>query len=135
LPFESFKVEKRNSIGIASMCKECATKEAKAWKEKHPKQYAKSLWRCRLRNEYGITEEDYDIIYKEQSGVCAICGRPETRFSKGKITLLCVDHDHETGRVRGLLCHRCNTVIGMFDSVELLDKAKKYLKENENGEE
>ena len=78
---------------------------------------------------YGITEEDYDRMYKEQKGVCAICKKPETRQSKGKTTLLCVDHDHETGKVRGLLCHRCNTVIGMFTDITLLDSAKVYLVE------
>jgi hypothetical protein len=127
LPLDRFKVEKRNKSGVSSKCKICAGAYSKNWKEKHPKEYAKVLWRCRLKKEYGITEEDYDIMYKKQDGVCAICGKPETRFSKGKITLLCVDHNHETGEVRGLLCHRCNVALGSFNSDELLEKAKNYL--------
>ena len=127
LPIEYFRVDKRIDTGIASICKKCANKSSREWKEKHPEQYAKALWRCRLKKEYGITEKDYDRMYMEQLGVCAICEKPETRQLKGKTTLLCVDHDHETGKVRGLLCHRCNTVIGMFTDTDLLDSAKRYL--------
>ncbi len=63
-----------------------------------------------------------------QGGVCAICGLPETRVVKGKLNRLAVDHDHTTGRVRGLLCFRCNTCLGRFeDNVELLRAAEAYL--------
>jgi len=64
-------------------------------------------------------------MLKEQGGGCAICG--ETKPLKGK-NYLCVDHCHETGEVRGILCHACNTGLGKFkDSPELLHTAINYL--------
>jgi len=55
-----------------------------------------------LRRDYGITEAQYEAILAQQNGVCAICFRPPKKLRLG------VDHDHKTGRVRGLLCFRCN---------------------------
>ena len=67
----------------------------------------------------------YEIAYKEQGGICAICGLPE-RVKNKKLSL---DHCHHSGRLRGLLCNRCNTGLGSFkDSPLLLRKALKYLK-------
>ncbi len=61
---------------------------------------------------YGITEDEYARLFKEQGGRCAICRRPETAKRKGKLRVLCVDHDHATKVVRGLLCSSCNRAIG-----------------------
>lgn len=69
-------------------------------------------------------------MFDEQDGVCAICGRPETKVLKGKKLSLSIDHDHETGKVRGLLCMDCNTSIGKFKhNKELLLNAVRYLDE------
>jgi len=78
-----------------------------------------------LQRKYGITLSDYDELLRKQGG-CAICGvtEPGGRFNKH----FHVDHDHQTGKIRGLLCYRCNTSIGAFgDSAELLRHAVKYL--------
>ena len=78
----------------------------------------------RLERVYGITQEDYDVMLRAQGGVCKICGQKESvdRFP------LAVDHDHKTGKVRGLLCGSCNTGLGKFnDDPDLLLKAMKYL--------
>ena len=65
----------------------------------------------------------YDVLYEAQHGCCAICSEPEEKFS-----WLCIDHDHVTGRVRGLLCPNCNRGLGLLgDSEHLLQKAKDYL--------
>jgi len=75
-----------------------------------------------LRDKYGITAEEYDAILSSQGGLCAICTRPPGRRR------LSVDHDHETGRVRGILCPRCNSVLGMVaDSSKILHSAAVYL--------
>lgn len=81
-----------------------------------------------LRKMYGIGLVEYDSMLSDQNGVCAICSEPET----GRFKYLAVDHDHDTGKIRGLLCHRCNKALGGFkDSAEMLGKAVKYL-ENRN---
>ncbi len=77
---------------------------------------------------YGINLEEYNIMFEKQNGVCKICNNSEM-FHKNK--MLCVDHDHVTGKVRGLLCQGCNTGLGnLRDSIENLENAIKYLKEN-----
>lgn len=72
-------------------------------------------------------------MYVSQNGVCAICGKPETEKSrKGNVRSLHVDHNHDTGKVRGLLCGKCNRSIGVLgDSVQILRNAVKYLEHYE----
>lgn len=81
---------------------------------------------------FGITIEQYNEMLIRQDGVCAICRSEETRTRAGTIRALCVDHDHETGAVRGLLCGLCNCLLGYAqdDRTRLL-AAVNYLKENE----
>lgn len=75
-----------------------------------------------VRTKYGISAEEYNSLLLAQGGGCAICQRPPDNER------LCVDHDHETGRVRGLLCRRCNSGIGQLkDSVALLLRAANYV--------
>jgi hypothetical protein len=79
-----------------------------------------------------ISHDDYDRMVESQKGLCKICGCEETRAGRtpGTITRLCLDHCHKTGKVRGLLCHRCNIIIGKAaDSIEILDLAIIYLQE------
>lgn len=89
-----------------------------------------------LRSAYGITVEDFERMVFEQGGSCAICGNvPSIGMSKNgaraKHSRLCVDHDHATGKVRGLLCHGCNVGIGWFgDRVSALRSAADYLTRN-----
>jgi hypothetical protein len=74
-------------------------------------------------HKHGITKEDYAIRLKDQQGKCAICGCLPKK--------LCVDHDHETGKIRGLLCNNCNLMLGHSkDSVERLRNAADYLDKN-----
>lgn len=78
---------------------------------------------------YGLTRHDFDEMLREQDHLCAICKRPERALNRsGESRQLSVDHCHETGYVRGLLCHACNIGIGSLgDSPELLCAALKYL--------
>jgi len=69
-------------------------------------------------------------MHKKQNGLCLICGNAETSRNPktGEPRSLAVDHDHETGKIRGLLCTFCNTALGKFhDDVEILKKAIDYL--------
>ena len=75
--------------------------------------------------DHGITVEQYDDMLEAQGGVCAICHRPSVTGKR-----LHVDHDHKTGRNRGLLCHHCNTALGNFrDDHAVVEAALTYLKE------
>ena len=77
---------------------------------------------------HSIEVTDYEEMVKAQDNKCAICGKEETRMMRGKIMRLCVDHDHETGQIRSLLCHDCNSGLGKFlDSPDLLTMAAIYL--------
>lgn len=81
-----------------------------------------------LKENYGMTVEDYQEMHDRQGGVCAVCRKPETKVVKGAVYKLSVDHCHKTGRVRGLLCSRCNLMIGMAgDDTTLLTAAITYL--------
>ena len=76
----------------------------------------------RIRS-YGITTDEYKRLLSEQNDGCAICG------GVNKDMALCIDHDHNSGDVRGLLCHRCNRAIGLLqDRPDLMIKAAEYLR-------
>lgn len=80
--------------------------------------------------KYGITSEEYDRLFVEQGGLCAVCRQPETaRDRLGRVRArLSVDHNHKTGAVRGLLCHHCNAALGhVNDDIELLRALMAYL--------
>ncbi len=78
-----------------------------------------------LMKQFGLTPDDYDEILNKQNGRCAVC--KSDRFDSKRKTLA-VDHDHVTGKVRGLFCRRCNQAIGAFeDNPDLLRKAATYL--------
>lgn len=86
-------------------------------------------WRSAIKLSYGINTEDYFRLLNEQQGVCAICKQNETAVANGKIRKLGVDHDHSTGKVRGLLCQNCNIMIGgARDNPGILTAAVLYLK-------
>ena len=80
---------------------------------------------------YGISKENYEDLLKEQNFVCAICKKLEDKKHKnGKVKMLGIDHDHKTGKVRGLLCTNCNRLLGWVnDDLEILKNAFKYLEE------
>jgi hypothetical protein len=82
-----------------------------------------------LREKHKLTPADYDTMLERQHGACAICGKPESMRGRGGQTRrLAVDHDHRTGAVRQLLCHRCNLVTwAVEEDPELLDAVRAYL--------
>lgn len=81
--------------------------------------------------KFGVNAEQFNEMLKNQNNICAICKKPETVIwkSRNEIKPLCIDHCHKTGKVRGLLCAKCNAAIGQFkDSIESLASAIEYLK-------
>jgi|SRR5271165_2022089 len=79
----------------------------------------------RLKTRYGLTEEQYNTMLDEQHSACAICDTHQSLLNKK----LCVDHDHITGKVRGLLCDACNVGLSRFkDNIDIIFNAINYLK-------
>jgi hypothetical protein len=92
-----------------SQNREKARANLKRCKARNPDSYESS----RLKHYFGITLDQYRAMMESQGGVCAVCKRPEdTLTARGKVKKMAVDHCHKTGRVRGLLCQRCNNAIG-----------------------
>lgn len=82
-----------------------------------------------IKRKYGISIEEYNAMYETQKGRCACCGQSETAVHwKGKKRQLAIDHNHATGRVRQLICHRCNIILGLAkEDPELLKQTADYI--------
>jgi hypothetical protein len=116
-PLSAFMREKKGRHGLRGSCKDC---ERPMFHE------------SRLKQVFGITLAEYNRMYESQGGVCAICGLPERRTEGPGVTAkLCVDHDHKTGKVRGLLCRTCNSALGLVnDDISVLLRCMEYLVKN-----
>lgn len=136
------------------MCRQHTREYNRAWAKKNPEKnrakgarfrkanpvgYRKLATRTYLRSKYGLSENDYALLFAQQLGRCAICAtelvngldpfRPVKGHAPNEVAR--VDHCHETGRIRGLLCFSCNVGLGKFrDNETLLLKAARYLREN-----
>ena len=122
--FKSFGKDSSKPNGLYSSCNLCRQKLYSG-----PKYSYAYLRGNKLRQKYGITLEQYDEMLERQGGRCAICGG----LNKNG-WFLAVDHDHKTGKNRGLLCASCNVILGTaYDNVDILNKAIKYLEEYNNG--
>lgn len=92
----------------------------------HSEYFAKNktkLYLNKITKNFNITVEQYYEMWDNQKGVCALCSDPPTEKMN-----LCLDHCHETGKVRGLLCTKCNKALGLFkDNIETIRKAIEYL--------
>lgn len=107
--------------GRQSRCRKCQSELAMKWNREHPDRFKRNARASRLRRKYGLSVETYDALLLKQEGKCPIC----LRDLDGRLH---VDHDHQTGRVRGIVHGHCNTRLGAFgDSVEQLQRAINYL--------
>ena len=96
-----------------------------AYYQKNKDKYIKYARIYHLKNNLGLTLEDYEQMLIKQDFSCAICGIHMFKLNRR----LAVDHDHKTGKIRSLLCHKCNVALGHFnDDMELLRNAYEYLK-------
>jgi hypothetical protein len=99
----------------------------KAWEKANPQKVKDK----QLRRDFGITLVQYNFLYEEQGGLCKICRASVDVFGGKSKVYLHVDHDHETGKVRGLLCLGCNAGLGYFkDDPKRLELAAVYLRLN-----
>jgi hypothetical protein len=106
-----------------SSCKECDKQRVKKRHQDNPERTRNND----LKRNYGITLDEHTKMYEEQNGRCAICKNE----GNGKWKKLCVDHCHATGKVRKLLCHHCNTALGLVgDNINTLQSMVEYLSTN-----
>lgn len=125
------KARTNMSKGSPHLCKPCRTAVTKAWAEANPSEWERHRRRSHLKRRYGITEEEYNKLLADQGGACAIC-RVRAEDSRGFRPH--IDHCHETGRVRGILCGMCNQGIGnLRDDPEILRNATAYLLAHREG--
>jgi len=137
-PFREFSRDKTSKDGHSYYCKPCAQTASSKWYVENKSTidwldkwgwYLKRYWPEKNRKE---AIQAYFIMLEKQNNVCKICNKPETFMTSNstKIRKLSVDHCHKTGKVRGLLCNRCNKGLGQFeDNIDLLEKSLMYLKE------
>jgi CRISPR/Cas system-associated protein Cas10 (large subunit of type III CRISPR-Cas system) len=113
-----FAKDKDRPFGYRPVCKECRRKD-------QLKRYCPTKERAKeLKKKYGITMEQYDEMLVAQHHGCKICGVSPEEHGKN----LAVDHCHDTGQIRGLLCSYCNTAIGLFkEDLANFRKAMQYL--------
>lgn len=138
-----FHKNKHRKDGYTVWCKECNSVYATArWRadpekgriknrkyfEKHP-EIARNT---NLKRKFGITLEDYNRMWNDQNGLCAVCGKPETATRKNVTKCLAVDHNHKTEKVRALLCQQCNYALGFADdNIERLIDLAEYLERHD----
>lgn len=135
-PEAAFGKSKDKRNGFLSWCRKCSAKSSSAWQKRNlkeayqqireaklrkPELYKASSRRGYLRRTYGLTEAQYSKMVEKQKGLCGICEKKSKRR-------LHVDHCHQTGIIRGLLCLQCNTALGKFqESPVVLSLAIIYL--------
>jgi hypothetical protein len=157
-PIDAFYRMRRNVDLWHADCKECRNQKTKAWKQENPDRVRgheksrnrnwaaelanararratpegrRKLRNWRLKKDHGITLDEYEQMVSDQGGVCKICRRPPRGGRTHHDQMLHVDHDHATGRIRGLLCRHCNVAIGFFDEdVEIITAAIRYIQQS-----
>lgn len=102
------------NTGLQNKCKECERSVRASYYRSHDA----------ARRKFGLTEESYNALLEESKGLCTICSSPMG-------DKVCFDHDHETGKFRAVLCHKCNTALGLVnDDLTILERMVGYLKEH-----
>lgn len=122
--------------GLQSYCKTCSNNRRRSANERWtPEQRERHRQRV-IKYRYGVGLDLVDALYERQEACCAICGKAGDRpFVKEKRSthkgVLCIDHDHKTGEVRGLLCTNCNVGLGRFsDDIPTMARAMAYIAQN-----
>lgn len=141
-PLELFRKNKSCAEGRTYECLVC-TREYKrnleASNKEHFKKYKKKYRtqgsrraEC-IKKDYGISYDEYVDIYNRDLGKCRICSKTLAIEKTENLETASIDHCHKSGRIRGILCGKCNIGIGMFDeNLDLLLKARDYLIETSN---
>lgn len=145
-----FVIDRRTPDGKTGACKECRKNYQQIWYYNNldkvkaaferDKPYRKEYYSrpkiklrhnlSRIKRDFGLESDEYLKMVEDHQGNCAICGNKETSSRSENLS---VDHCHTTGKVRGLLCSKCNRGLGLFlDDLNLLELAINYLKKHKN---
>lgn len=137
-PVSEFSQQKRNKDGLGTRCRACCNAVAKVYYQKNKESITAKMKAYNglpgkkdidLRHRHGISLNDYKALLESQGGTCAICGG--SAYGAEHYKHFAVDHDHTTGKIRGLLCNGCNIGLGKFkDNIVLLHNAIAYLERN-----
>lgn len=145
-----------HKFGVGSACKECVRHRQNKDYHTSPKQkitnkkyrssprgkktrqryvqtnnYKFNRWKYWLRDKYDLTPEQYSQMLADQNSCCKICGQLETAANQYGLMRLAIDHNHNTGEIRGLLCQKCNQAIGLMnENTKVLRKAVEYLEKS-----
>ena len=135
-PLDEFHKQKKAKDGRQSECGACANERMKEYRARPEVKKRVAEYRAKpenkkraadrnLQSKYGITMDEYNQMYNKQKGSCRMCGVHQSQIKK----TLCVDHNHETGEVRELLCDKCNKALGLLDeSIEIFEAGIDYLR-------
>jgi len=121
---DDFHLRNDKPGGRVGRCKPCQSEYHRNWYNSNKKRVNDNTRRNRYLRAFNMTIAEYEILLVSQNNCCAIC-KTKTNTSNKRFS---IDHDHQTGAVRGLLCDPCNTGLGMFrDNPGLLTEAINYL--------
>ena len=126
-PKSDFCKNKSRKDGLAYYCKPCKNGMHIEYQKTDTakKNHVDVIRKSHLKSKYGVTQDEYDLNLELQDNACKICKTDASEFTSS----LHVDHCHETGELRGLLCVSCNSALGQFkDDIELLEDAIDYVK-------
>ena len=119
LPDSEFhkRTYKTGNVGLQSSCRTCSSRQRVKYYKPHDT----------ARRRHKLTDEEYTTLIAESQGKCNVCSRP--------LTKACIDHDHTTGKVRGVLCNNCNTSLGLVgDNTTTLTRLIQYLEQSRQQE-
>jgi hypothetical protein len=121
-PLTDFARHRSRSDGRSADCLSCRRVYTRQWGKSRKNGTTKAM------RQVGFSRKDYDNAYTQQNGTCALCGKCETsKHQSGTIKRLAVDHDHVTGKFRGLLCYSCNVKLAVLEDQAFVKAAQVYI--------
>lgn len=129
-PRTEFAIARQGKHGpiLKRICKPCASAQQSAWAQQTADGVSNNR-RLKIKSAYGLTTKQYARLLESQGGLCAVCRQEETWESGGRLMTMPVDHCHSTGRIRGVVCNRCNRSMGLLrDDPSCIRRAIDYLR-------
>lgn len=123
-----FVKSKRNKSGLKTECRKCHNERAREYRKRNKEKLREYNRNRPTRNRESISNEELEELLNKQNYSCAICGYYFDLNNEDNSHILCIDHNHDTTKIRGILCSACNKGLGFFrDNPQLIKKAYKYI--------